>query len=102
MTANVPNPGTYLGALAGYFTGVRDNLAQLVDQRAYIASMGGEAFLTAAVDGSPAGLGMDPGDAAALIAALDQHNDVSTGYTGGSPAPQLDYKDNAAPFWGGR
>jgi hypothetical protein len=98
MATNVPNPGTYLAGLGSLFTGVRDNLAKLVDQRAYIASMGGEAFLT---NSFPDGLGMAAADASALIAALDQHNDVNTGYTGGTPAPQLDYKDNASPFWGG-
>jgi hypothetical protein len=98
MAANVPNPGLYLSGIANYLTGVRDNLAKLVDQRAYIESMGGEAFLTNTL---PDGLGMAAADAQALIATLDQHNDLSTGYTGGTPAPQLDYKNNGAPFWGG-
>lgn len=99
MATNVPNPGTYLADIGALLTGVRDNFAKLVDQRAYIASMGGVPFLTAAY---PDGLGMTPDDADALIATLDQHNDLNTGYTGGQPAPQLDYKDNGSPFWGGR
>jgi hypothetical protein len=60
--------------------------------------MGGETFLTAP---SPDGLGMSQADADALIAALDQHHDLNTGYEGGPPAPQLDYKGNSSPFWGG-
>jgi hypothetical protein len=99
MATNVPNPGNYLDSLAIALTGVRDNLAELVKQRAYIASMGGVTFLTTAY---PDGLGMASDDADALIATLDQHNDLSTGYQGGTPAPQLDYEDNGAQFWGGR
>jgi hypothetical protein len=98
MATNVPNPGSYLTSIATYFTGVRDSLARLADQRAYIEAMGGLEFLTGAV---PDGLAMTQADASALIASLDQHNDLNTGYTGGTPAPQLDYKDNSAPFWGG-
>jgi hypothetical protein len=60
--------------------------------------MGGEVFLTAAF---PDGLGMTQADADALIATLDQHHDLNTGYEGGPPAPQLDYKANASQFWGG-
>ena len=61
--------------------------------------MGGITFLTTAY---PDGLGLTQADASALIATLDQHHDLSAGYTGGPPAPQLDYKDNGSQFWGGR
>jgi hypothetical protein len=99
MATNVPNPGTFFTDISTSLTGVRDGLAGLLKQRAYISAMGGVNFLTAA---PPDGLGMTVADADALIATLDQHNDVHTGYTGGTPAPQLDYQDNAAAFWGGR
>jgi arginase family enzyme len=99
MATNVPNPGIYLDGIGTLLVGVRDNLARLLDQRQYIASMGGETFLTAAY---PDGLGMAKADADALIATLDQHNDLNTGYTGGTPAPQLNYKDNSSAFWGGK
>jgi hypothetical protein len=99
MATNVPNPGAYLDNLGVLLTAVRDTFVKLDDARAYIASMGGEAFLTAAI---PDGLGMTQADADALIATLDQHHDLSVGYTGGPPAPQLDYKDNGSRFWGGR
>ena len=98
MATNVPNPGTFLGDIGSLLTGVRDNFTRLVEKRQYIASMGGVTFLTTAY---PDGMGMAQADASALIAALDQHNDLNTGYTGGTPAPQLDYKDNGAQFWGG-
>jgi hypothetical protein len=98
MAVNVPNPGGYFADIATSLTGVRDNLAGLVKQRAYIASMGGVTFLTTAY---PDGLGMSVTDADALIAALDQHNDLNVGYQGGTPAPQLDYENNGAQFWGG-
>jgi hypothetical protein len=99
MASNVPNPGNYLDALAIALTGVRDNLDELVKQRAYITSMGGVTFLTTAY---PDGLGMTVADADALIATLDQHSDLNTGYQGGTPAPQLNYENNGAQFWGGR
>jgi hypothetical protein len=99
MTVNVPNPGTYLAQVGTALTGVRDQLNACVQQRAYIAAMGGVTFLTSAY---PDGLGMDVTDADALIATLDQHNDLNTGYQGGTPAPQLDYENNGAQFWGGQ
>jgi hypothetical protein len=98
MPVNVPVPATYLSYVGSIFSQIRDRFADVVDQRAYINAMGGLTFLTAA---PPDGLGMAQADASALIAALDQHNDLNTGYTGGAPAPQLDYRDNASPFWGG-
>src|ERR1700748_1339235 len=99
MATNVPNPGTFLGDIATFLTGVRDSLASLEDKRDYIAAMGGETFLTTA---PPDGLGMTQADADALIATLDQHHDLTTGYEGGAPPAQLNYRDNSAPFWGGR
>jgi hypothetical protein len=98
MATNVPNPGGYFGNIAIWLTGVRDNLTRLVDQKDYINTMGGEAFLTTAY---PDGLGMSVADADALIAVLNQHNDLNTGYEGGTPAPQLNYRDNSSKFWGG-
>ena len=95
----MPNPGNYLNDIATALTGTRDSLAELVKQRAYITSMGGLTFLTTVY---PNGLGMPTPDAQALIATLDQHNDLNTGYKGGPPAPQLDYEENGAQFWGGR
>ena len=78
MATNVPNPASF---------------------QSDIATMGGLTFLTTAY---PDGLGMSAADASALIAVLDQHNNLSTSYTGGTPAPQLNYHDNASEFWGGR
>lgn len=98
MPVNVPVASTYLTFLGSIFTQIRDRLVNIDEQRSWIASMGGLDFLTAE---QPVGLGMDQGDAAALIAALDQHHDVAVAYTGGPPAPQLDYQDNASAFWGG-
>jgi hypothetical protein len=98
MAANVPNPGAFENDIAIALTGVRDSLARLQSKRSYISAMGGITFLEAAY---PDGLGMSPADAAALIATLDQHNDITTSYTGGPPAPQLDYRTNGAKFWGG-
>jgi hypothetical protein len=98
MAVNVPNPGSYLGNIAIWLTGVRDNLNHLVDQRDYINTMGGEAFLTTAY---PDGLGMAQADADALIAVLNQHADLDTGYEGGTPAPELNYRENSSAFWGG-
>lgn len=99
MAANVPNPGSYLASLGILFTGVRDSMRAIQDQSAYIASMGGETFLTTA---APNGLGMSSTDAAALIAALGNMSAVATGYQGGTPAPQLNYEANTQPFWGGQ
>jgi hypothetical protein len=99
MATNVPNPGTYLASISVILTGVRDLMQQVIDQNGYIASMGGVTFLTAP---SPDGLGMTTADANALIATMGNHTAVATGYHGGTPAPQLDYKANGSPFWGGR
>lgn len=99
MATNVPNPGSFHNDIATFLIGVRDSLAGLEDKRAYITAMGGEGFLMAV---PPDGLGMAQADADALIATLDQHHDLTTGYQGGPPAPQLDYEDNGARFWGGR
>jgi hypothetical protein len=99
MAVNVPNPGAYLGQIATYLTGVRDSLGGLEQQRDYITAMGGVTFLTVAY---PDGLGMSVADADALIATLDQHHDLTAGYQGGPPAPQLDYEQNGSQFWGGR
>jgi hypothetical protein len=99
VATNVPNPGNYLDGIGLLLTAVRDTYVHLDDARAYIASMGGVTFLTTAY---PDGLGMTATDADALIATLDQHHDLSVGYTGGASPPQLDYKDNGSQFWGGR
>jgi hypothetical protein len=99
MAVNVPNPGSYLNQIAILFTGIRDQMQEVIDQNSYIGSMGGATFLT---DAYPDGLGMTPADANALLAALGNHAAVATGYHGGTPAPQLDYKSNGSPFWGGQ
>jgi hypothetical protein len=99
MASNVPNPGSYLETIAIALTGVRDSLDELDKQRAYINSMGGVTFLTSAY---PDGLGMDTTDADALIATLDQHHDLNTGYAGGVAPPVTNYEQNGAQFWGGR
>jgi hypothetical protein len=98
MATNVPNPGAYLNSISVLLTTIRDRLQQVIDQNGYIASMGGVTFLTTP---APDGLGMSPGDANALIAAMGNHTAVATGYAGGPPAPQLNYKQNGEPFWGG-
>jgi hypothetical protein len=95
---NVPVTPTYLSYLGSIFTQLRDRFANLESQRTWIASNGGLAFLTAE---QPDGLGLNRATAEELIAVLDQHHDVNIGYNGGPPAPQLDYKTNASPFWGG-
>jgi hypothetical protein len=98
VPVNVPVPQTYLSFVGSMFSQLRDRFTNLIDQRSYIESMGGLTFLT---DPQPDGLGMQQADAQALIAALDQHNDLYVGYTGGAAAPVLDYRDNASKFWGG-
>jgi hypothetical protein len=99
MASNVPNPGAYLDSIGTILVQVRDGLNHLVDQKDYVNTMGGETFLMAA---PPDGLGMLKADADALIAVLNQHTDLNTGYEGGTPAPQLNYRDNSAAFWGGK
>jgi hypothetical protein len=98
MPVNVPVPTTYLSFVGSIFTQIRDRFNDAVKQREYITSMGGLTFLT---NPQPDGLGMAQPDAQALIAALDQHFDLYTAYTGGAAPPVLDYRDNASPFWGG-
>ncbi len=48
MAINVPNPGTYQQQLGQHVTAFRDALQQLLNDAAYLNSMGGAAFLTAA------------------------------------------------------
>lgn len=98
MTANVPNPASFLSVIGVYLTGVRDSFINLDKQREYISANGGLTFLTTAY---PDGLGMSTTDAQALIATLDQHHDLNVGYGGGPAAPVLNYRDNGAKFWGG-
>jgi hypothetical protein len=98
MATNVPNPGNYQDTIAIMLVTIRNTFGQLVDQKDYINSMGGETFLMAAY---PDGLGMSKTDADALIATLNQHADLNTGYIGGTPAPQLNYRQNGSQFWGG-
>jgi hypothetical protein len=98
MAANVPNAGAYLQEIALLFTVIRDRFQECQDQSGYIASMGGATFLEAA---PPNGLGMSATDANALIAALGNHATLATAYQGGPQAPQMNYKTNGQPFWGG-
>ena len=98
MAASVPNAGVYLGSIGNMLTTIRDYLQKIIDQNNYIASMGGVTFLTAQ---PPNGLGMATADANALIATMGNMTNVAKGYQGGPPAPQLDYKSNSSPFWGG-
>ena len=99
MAANVPNAGLFLQATAAELTALRDDFQKLVNRADYIASMGGATFLSAA---SPQGLGMDPGDAAALVATLGNHKNLAVHYGGGAQAPALPYRANGQPFWGGQ
>jgi len=99
MAVNVPNPGVYLTQLGAELTALRDAFDKLVNSNAYIASMGGSAFLQAAV---PGGLGMSSGDASALIATLGNHASLATQYNGGAQAAALNYRSNGQPFWGGQ
>ena len=98
MAVNVPNPGVYLTQLGAELTALRDAFDKLTDSNAYIASMGGSTFLTAAF---PNGLGLSSGDASALIATLGNHAALATQYNGGAQAPALNYRANGEPFWGG-
>jgi hypothetical protein len=98
MSSNVPNPGAFEQQVGQQFADVRDSLLVISRQHDYIISMGGVAFMTAQ---PPNGLGMASADAQALLAALGNHAAVTTGYNGGPAAPVLDYRLNAAPFWGG-
>ena len=67
MAVNVPNPGVYLGNLAGHITSLRDAYQTVLNDNAYITAMGGATFLEAA---SPGGLGLSSGDASAIVAGL--------------------------------
>jgi hypothetical protein len=98
MTANVPNPGSYLSAIGNDLTNLRDVLRSLVDKNSYILSNGGIAFLEAPV---PNGLGMSAPDATALIATLGNMANLSA-YANGAVATQtLNFIANGEPFWGG-
>lgn len=99
MAANVPNPGLFEQQTGQQFAAVRDALLIISRQNDYITSMGGEAFMTAAY---PDGLGMAKADADALLAALGNHAALANAYNGGPAAPVLNYRLNAAPFWGGQ
>jgi hypothetical protein len=99
MAVNVPNPGNYQQQLGQQITALRDAFDALVNSNAYIGSMGGATFLTAA---APNGLGMSAGDAAALIATLGNHSNLAAQYNGGAQAPTLNYRANGEPFWGGQ
>lgn len=48
MTVNIPNPGTYLAQLGQHIVNLRDAMDDLTDDAAYLAAMGGTAFLEAA------------------------------------------------------
>jgi hypothetical protein len=99
MAVNVPNPGQYLAQVGTLLTDIRDRMQQVQDQNGYIASMGGAAFLTTAY---PEGLGMTTGDAQMMIAVLGNHTALAIQYEGGPVAPQLNYKANGQPLWGGQ
>jgi hypothetical protein len=99
MAVNVPGASDLEAQIGRELVALRDDFQKLVNRNAYINQMGGTNFLTAA---PPNGLGMQPGDAAALVAALGNHANLATQYTGGAQAPAMDYKSNGSPFWGGQ
>lgn len=89
MAANVPNPALFLQRTAEQLTALRDDFARLANRADYVAAMGGATFLTAA---APNGLGLGAGDAAALVAALNNHKNLSIQYLGGTQAAAMDYR----------
>lgn len=99
MAVNAPNPGSFLGQISQAVVNIRNDFQTLVNLNNYITAMGGETFLTTAF---PNGIGLTAPDAAVVISALGNLNNVATGYNGGAPAPQLNYQANSQPLWGGQ
>jgi len=60
MAVNVPNAGNYQQSLGAHLVAFRDALQRLLNDAAYLNSMGGLTFLQAA---PPAGMGLSAADA---------------------------------------
>jgi hypothetical protein len=99
MAVNVPNPGNYLAQISTNVVGLRNNFAAIVNQLAYIDSMGGATFLEAAY---PAGMGLAAGDAAVVLSTLGNLAALAAVYNGGAPGAALNYSANSQPLWGGQ
>jgi hypothetical protein len=99
MAVNAPNPGAFLQQISQAVVNLRNDFTTLTRLNNYITAMGGATFLEAAY---PNGIGMATADAAVVISTLGNLTTLGTGYTGGAPAPQLDYQSNSEPLWGGQ
>jgi hypothetical protein len=63
MAVNVPNPGIYQSQLGQHCVNLRDALQQLLNDAAYLNSMGGQSFLTGP-------MAMASADATAIVGVI--------------------------------
>jgi hypothetical protein len=71
MAVNTPNPGAYQQQLGQHAVALRDALQALLNDAAYINSMGGQTFLTGA-------LGLAPADATTIMSTIGAVTPAST------------------------
>jgi hypothetical protein len=86
MAVNLPNPGSFESQIGLQFVQFRTAYQAIVNQNAYIASLGGAAALEAAP------FSMSTQDAQALVAALGNITNL---------AGIVNAIDGSEPFWGG-
>jgi len=94
MAVNVPNPGSYQAQLGQHCVNLRMALQALLNDSAYLTSMGGTAFLTAA---QPNGLGLSSVDATNIM-------NIIGGVTPTNATVQSlqTWINSSQPLWGGQ
>jgi hypothetical protein len=91
MAINVPNSGIYQQQLGAHLVQFRDALQQLLNDAAYLNSMGGAAFLTSAQ------MGISPADATTIVNTVGAVTPQST------VVQQIQaFIASTEPLWGGQ
>jgi hypothetical protein len=90
MAVNVPNPGSYMGLLGGHCTAFRDALNNLINDAAYLQSMGGATFLEAAP------FNLSPTDAAVVMSTIGVVTPTNT-----TVVTLQAFIASTEPLWGG-
>jgi hypothetical protein len=91
---NPPSEAQVYATMNQLVLDIRNGFQNLMNYYNWLNSVGGATYLETVVS-------IDSGDAATVMATLGNHAALNTGYTGGTPAPQLNYQANGQPFWAG-
>ena len=89
MSVNVPNSGLYMQGLGQHVVQFRDALQALLNDAAYLNSMGGQTFLTGQ-------MGVSPADAATIVGTIGAVTPSNT------VVQQIQaFLASTEPLWGG-